>query len=287
MSDFDSLDPDADESPENFARSAAFQRILAPIEMSAEQEYEGLKALYESRKSSCMSNWYVPLLFSGVPCPATMLVDLTSIGFTFFESQAWAYGEVSPELISAAKAEIRKAADMIGYPCFLRTGQTSAKHYWKDSCYVESPDVLDAHINEIVNFSGFVDLPCDVWAVRQILPAASSPDSFLAFDGEMPITKEMRFFIKDGAIEHIQRYWPKSAIEGHAEGDWEERFDRLMTLPEADLASLTAQTLHVATFFPGWWSIDWLYVPTEDKWYATDMAQGAGSYRWDDPMFPN
>jgi hypothetical protein len=44
-------------------------------------------------------------------------------------------------LVNAFVEELRIAALGIGFPIFLRTDHTSAKHSWKDTCFVKSPDM--------------------------------------------------------------------------------------------------------------------------------------------------
>jgi hypothetical protein len=232
---------------------------------------------------NCISNWFPRLQEVGARVPRTAIVRLS-------EDEAddltlWAYGEPPPSLKQSVDA-VRAACDTIGYPCFLRSGQTSAKHGWKDSCYIPHAESVESHMYQIVEYSamaGFDGLPLNVWAARELLPTVPA---FTAFYGRMPITREFRFFVRDGKVEHWQPHWPGKAIEGQSPDseDWELWLAEISDLDDVSLAGLTILSEEIGLHIGGYWSIDWLWVQREGEmggeWHCTDMAVGEQSYKW-------
>jgi hypothetical protein len=84
--------------------------------------------------------------------------------------------------------ELRLATLDIGFPCFLRTDHTSAKHSWNETCFVESFSNLGQHVFNIAEFSEIADmigLPWDTWVVREFLPTI--PIGVCERYGNMPV----------------------------------------------------------------------------------------------------
>jgi hypothetical protein len=165
-------------------------------------------------------------------------------------------------------------------PFFLRTEYTSNKHSWKTSCFVTDHAAIPRHVCELVGFSGCVDIPHDHFVVREIL---HTYPLFTAFHGEMPIAREFRLFVKDGSVYHIQPYWPREAIEQHADTvsrpDYAKVLADASILSERDKRDLVHMTQLINQHLPGDWSVDWL--ETTAGWYMTDMAVGPRSYKYD------
>jgi hypothetical protein len=168
----------------------------------------------------------------------------------------------------------------VGLPCFIRTGQTSAKHYWKNSCYLDTLEQLERHIFNIVEFShcaSLFSIPHNAWAVREFLELNWR---FKAFD-DMPIGREFRFLIKDHEIIHIQPYWPQMAIEKHIDesiyGDWRNLLRDMNLLNEKDKELLNKNISAVAAEIDGYWSVDFAQDRVGD-WWCIDMAVGEDSF---------
>ena len=239
---------------------------------------------------NCLSYWFVKIEAAGLPVPKTRIVraemDLMPLldgkepeGFQDFMEDLW-----------AALAEI-------GYPAFLRTGHTSAKHEWRDTCYVTSSSQLPTHVCNLVewsNIESMMGLPTDVWAVREMLP---TKPLFTAFNG-MPICREFRLFVDGPQVVCRHAYWPRgSLIKGfplkprrHIAGQWwnisekdyqlpknfDQLYESLCLFSEDDhfklhqLASLAGKTLG------GQWSVD--LIETERGWFVTDLALAHDSF---------
>lgn len=171
------------------------------------------------------------------------------------------------------------AAVDIGLPCFLRTGHTSGKHSWRETCYVTDAVSIDLHVARLVEESmmGFPSLPTEVWAVRELIDTVPL---FHAFNG-MPITREFRYFSDGSEVSHRQAYWPPDAIVNPDQADWREALERAAFCPpplDRDLTELAMRAASVQN--GGEWSVDMLYGSRGD-WFITDMARAEDSFRWE------
>lgn len=220
---------------------------------------------------SCLSYWFPLLESAGLPVPRTILVPMSNEAFRdvfrVFD------GEEMKGVAEPFFDELRKAADNIGYPCFLRTGQTSGKHRWKETCYLDSPESLRSHVVNIVEFSECVDLiglPCDVWAVRELLP--TMPLGASPCYSDLPLCREFRFFVADGEVKCWHHYWP---LESLARGGADLSLYDQLTSTEgyADAYTLAHKA---ARAVEGAWSVDVL--ETQRGWYITDMAEAHKSW---------
>ena len=231
---------------------------------------------------TCFSYWYPILVKSGFT--KTPETEIVTTDFDYMPILKVLYGEDKFKNYPALKElieKIQQAGDRFGWPCFLRTGQTSAKHEWKDTCLIEKRDkiYIRRHIINIIEFSeiagGIVGLDCSVWVVRKML---QTEPIFHAFHG-MPITKERRYFIRNGEAECHHPYWPEDAFQG--DDFTEDRKTLLQEMnkeSENEIDNLLDLSEIVGKIFPEYWSIDWLY--SSEGWMLTDMAEGEKSYHW-------
>lgn len=167
--------------------------------------------------------------------------------------------------------DIDTAAQKVGYPFFLRTGYTSGKHYFTDTCYVSKPEDIQKSVRNLVEYgemTSFIGLPFDTWVVRELLPVTPA---FIAFKG-LPITTEIRYFVLSGEVKYSVPYWPVDAIKRPSCEDWEDKLFEANTLNDEDKQLLDEQTQIVACIFEDsdGWSVDW--VKTDKGWYLIDMA---------------
>jgi hypothetical protein len=220
---------------------------------------------------TCMSFWFPKLEAARLPVPRTTLVSMSDEAlrdvFRVFDGEEM-HGDAEPFFNA-----LGDASDSIGYPCFLRTGQTSGKHQWRETCYLPSRDDIQAHVISLIEFSECVQiigLPCNVWAVRELLPTlplGTCPN----YEG-MPLCREFRFFVADGEVKCWHHYWPLGAIEQG--GGNVALYDQLCAMDGYEEAfSLAHKTARV---IEGAWSVDIL--ETRNGWYVTDMAEAFKSY---------
>jgi len=172
---------------------------------------------------------------------------------------------------------VKKAAQEIGYPVFIRSDGTSNKHDWKDSCYVVSEDQLYEHIVNILERTamamglGFMGI-----AVREFLELDWR---FKSHWGEMPVAREFRMFVREGKLECWHPYWPPSAIQRPTIENWYEVLKEMQVLSLDELEHLTEMAEIIGEAVGGYWSIDLCHAKN-GVWYMTDMALGEDSYHW-------
>ena len=220
-----------------------------------------------------ISFWYPRLFRLGFPMPKTIIIH------TNVDMEKFSYGE-EPEDINEFVMELWQAVKKIGLPVFLKTGYTSNKHDWKKSCFISKDSTLKDLKNHIFNLAEFsamatIDrfMPCDFWAIREIIKTKSY---FTYFNGEMPITKERRIFVRNGKIECTHSYWPEKIFE-ELEETKKKKFNQLDKTTTKDKKELLNMAQYVANIFQGYWSCDFLK-GEDGKWYLTDMAIGEKSW---------
>lgn len=228
---------------------------------------------------NCLSNWFQRLQAAAVPVPRTEIVHTALPLWKYFGD-----GGTSLDALQAFFDELTAAVQRIGTPCFLRTGQGSGKHQWKDCCYLADVADLKSHVAALVEWSasaGFLGLPCDVWCVREMLPV--EPVAVLDKYGDMPLVPELRFFIRDGQVICKHHYWPAGAIcKGFSiePDNIGEIIEDSRDVYTADGGSALSLAIHVAKAFrgDGAWSVDVLL--TKRGFYVTDMADAGESFHW-------
>lgn len=233
-----------------------------------------------------LSYWFPRIEAAGLPVPATRIVRVLSEDMALLYPFVFDHeGDPAPwhRLIASIKGA---AKELPGPPYFLRTDYLSGKHSWIETCFVPDLDELPSHVFRIAEESETCDMmgrPWDVWVLREFL---KTPFVFRAFSS-MPITREFRYFVRDGVIEHRQPYWPAHAIEDRfyddpEPADWRSALAVMNAISAAEDEELTRLTLQASSAVPGFWSVDWLQT-SERGWVLTDMAEGDKSYRWEPP----
>lgn len=249
-----------------------------------------------SEDRNCLSYWFPRLLAAGLPVPRTKLLTMPED----CAAAIWAVldGKCSKEQeqsIDSFAGQLADAADEValGYPLFLRTGQFSGKHNWKETCFVAERKSLGRHVVTLAEmsemFGMFGELPWTVWAVRELLP--TKPVCTLPNYGDFPLVPEARCFVRDGKVVCWHSYWPDKSIAAGFPVAGGLRDDDARELPSnfADIVR-AAHDLDQSAFMPlaetvakafkgdGGWSVDLL--PTERGWFVTDMAIAERSFHW-------
>jgi hypothetical protein len=199
--------------------------------------------------------WY-PLVKDLVPTPATIFVRLDDFAIT-------------------------QAARVVGYPCFLRTDLTSGKHDWKNSCFVPDEASIPSHAAKVWQANErwqMLGIEPQAFVVREFLKLKTL---FTAFEGSMPINKERRYFVEEGAVLCSHPYWEEKTFNNHpsrmADGaDWKE-FLGILSERGPDEKILDDYATIVAQKLGGAWSIDFAQ-DVMGKWWMLDMALAFNSY---------
>lgn len=223
-----------------------------------------------------LSYWFPIIEAAGIPVPKTKIIKITESA----TKMIWDLfdGKDNGALSDPFFEEVKAAATEMGFPCFLRTDNTSGKHEWKDTCFLPSTEDVPSHVAAIVNFSECADmfgLPWDTWAVREMLPTI--PYGTCPRYGGMPVCKEFRFFVKDGKVQCWHPYWPMEAL---VQGGWNGQaitYNDLVYLRNENELILLAERTGAA--LGDAWSIDIL--DTERGWFVTDLAEAHKSFHWE------
>lgn len=229
-----------------------------------------------SRNSALL--WLPPIEKAGLPVPRTIIVP-----YDHFSAMGEIEGddaEELPRLIDVVTA----AAKEIGYPVFLRTDLSSAKHGGLEACSAKDESeitratVLTIEDNEM-KFWLEPHGP-SAFMVREFIDLDSG---FSAFGG-LPIAREWRFFVRGGEPCCHHSYWPEDSVEFWEEEEpkgWREILADHHREP-AEIEALQAQALLAAAACGGgFWSVDFAMDKT-GKWWLLDMAHGADSWHWPD-----
>lgn len=237
----------------------------------------------ETIDKTALSYWFPLLEKAGLPVPRT-IISLMPLSARESVWAAFDAKESTPEQLDTYMRFIDHLNQMVpqigGFPCFLRTDHTSAKHNWENTCYVKSAEDMHHHVFDIIEYSemvGIVGIPWDVWAVREFLPTI--PLGVCESFGNMPVCREFRFFIDDGALRCVHPYWPMEALEqGDIQGDAASIYAKLSKAPD-DILEVSAMAAQAGAAVGGSWSIDIL--ETRAGWVVTDMAEAHKSYHWE------
>lgn len=171
--------------------------------------------------------------------------------------------------------EIIKQAESFTFPIFLRASNSSTKHDWKDTCFVERKEDLEKHIQRIAYECECLDVfggaPISSFAIREYIEMDSK---FKFFWGELPINPEQRYFIYNHKIICHHPYWTKESIKDE---QYEKVLDKMNTLTEKEGLEINTHACKIAEVFDNYWSIDFCRARS-GKWYCIDMAIGYRSW---------
>lgn len=229
---------------------------------------------------TALSYWFPKLERAGLPVPQTIMLDMPPeaqecVWSSFDGREA---GDIEPFL-----KDLKEASMKVGYPCFLRTDHTSAKHEWNRTCFVTAiPDLRQAVFN-IAYFSDSNsmagELSWEKWAVREFLPTIAL--GWCPQYGGMPVCREFRFFVNNDEVECFHPYWPIKALQrgGIGPRGLKHLNKALYKLNEVDKTKLIKLASAAGKAVGGRWSVDIL--DTERGWYITDMAEADKSFHWE------
>lgn len=220
--------------------------------------------------------WFPAIEAAGLPVPKTIFVP-----YSHYDCLALFDNEKSPEFERVIVA-CKEAAESIGWPVFIRSDLTSAKHSGPRAYKAESLERIAQ-----VLFKTLEDNELKFWMeprgpkafmVREFLML---DHSFTAFRG-LPISREWRLFSDGAAITHVQPYWPADSLEEqfNLPENWRELLAEHHRRPD-DFADLERMAILAAQAQGGGeWSVDFART-TDGRWILTDMAVGKDSYRWE------
>lgn len=248
----------------------------SPTASSGDRHYYFIFYMFEKldqieEMKSNLSFWFPLLQQIGMRVPETYIIHRNGA-----ELESLLDG-IKPKNINFFLSDLQKAIDKVGYPCFLRTGATSNKHDWVNSCFVTKTSTLINHVANLVEASfmaNIAGLPFnyDYWVVRKMIETKPITTYF----NKMPIAREIRAFIKDGKTQCVHPYWPEEALSKVEK----KLIVELQVIPEEG-DEIYLMIDYIAKHFSGYWSVDFLQ-DVDGKWWCTDMAVGQRSYHFPD-----
>lgn len=215
-------------------------------------------------------NWY-PLIKDIVPVPKTVWLDLTDVSDE--QIIEW-IDEGIPEDVAE---KLKEKAREIGYPLFMRTDLFSAKHFFEQTCYVQSEDRLIPNLRRLLDINYTVELlglPVNAIVFREYLDLYWK---FRAFYGKLPVATEVRWFIRGGDLQCWHFYWVRDAIEQPDRRKWVEILEEMEKIAKDEEHIHRKLAKKVAKVMNGYWSVDFART-VDGKWVCIDMAMGKQSY---------
>lgn len=226
--------------------------------------------------------WLPVITDAGLPVPRTVIVP-----YSHRECVSIFDGEASVEFSRLSDA-VMSAAREVGFPAFIRTDLSSAKHSGPSAYRIEQ----DGHNEPIARTMEDNELKFwierygpSAFLVREFLPLEAK---FEAFSG-LPVNREFRVFSAGLHDLCIHPYWPHDAVDGHVnEGkypNWREDLSLLHQLPddESDMIQRLAREAVLAICRAEkrieFWSVDFAQ-DVNGNWWLIDMATAADSYHW-------
>lgn len=274
------------------------RQIIQASVPSDEETRSAVERRLAAEDKTCLNYWFPRIETAGLPVPKTRIVSFTDYE-TYRGLGRMLDGEPLDESGKAFLSRLAEAVNEIGCPCFLRTGQTSGKHDWKYTCFLESPDDLIQHVYNLMEFSECADmfgLAWNVWVIRELLP--TKPICVLPQYGNMPLCREFRCFVDNDRLLCLHPYWPRNAVEegfprkkdGPVDDAWgmptehelpdnfDDMYDRVRILGENERAKVIQIATQAGAVVGGRWSVDIL--DTQRGWTLTDMAEMDKSFHW-------
>ena len=247
------------------------------------------------RPTNDLADWFPRVAGTGVPVPKTVVVPVHG-GLLDAIDSAVAFGHPS---VAADLAAVEAAVVEVGLPAFLRTGHLAGKHSWSRTCHVTALDAVARAVFALVETQAMAWglPPVRTMVAREML---STEPVFWAFES-MPVTRERRYFARDGVVYDHQPYWPAGAITDPRDApgaawrtskagwpgrelvadEWVSLLRSISREEPQEVAELTALTTRASTDLPGAWSLDWLWT-TDRGWVFIDAAHAEESFVMDD-----
>lgn len=221
---------------------------------------------------------------NGILVPKTEIVTLVT-------GSAWAAvgdgGKEKEAALMESCRRVNEAAARIGFPVFIKTDLSSAKHRGVKEMKAEGPEDIARLVSSVLEDNLCKDLFPEGIMVREWLKVSSE---FSAFSG-LPIGREWRVFATKDEVLCQHPYWPKEAIRFHkmkignrivdqTPNGWEEKLEEMQRcrLPESTLN--TAMTAVESCPAAKAWSVDFALAASRGssmRWYLIDMADARHS----------
>lgn len=178
--------------------------------------------------------------------------------------------------------ELHRAAAAVGFPCFVRTDMSSAKHAGPGVYRVDSAQNVERAVLSTFEDSAAKDLATGPTPLRAILfrewidiDARFSAFGYHISGLKHPIGPEWRVFAREGTTLCHHFYWPEDAIEQPSAPDWRQRLRKMAEQPVPEVVLQAARA--VSAQLEGAWSVDFAQ-DRAGQWWLIDMADAVQSW---------
>jgi len=232
-----------------------------------------IKNLQMNKNSALI--WLPKIVEAGLQTPKTVVVEYDHrTVIQIFD------GADVPEFTILIE-NVKAACNRIGYPVFIRTDLSSAKHDGPNAYRIDSDDgiikALSATLEDNEIKFWLEPNPPKAVLIREWLNLDSP---FSAFGGHA-IAREWRFFADSEKVRCFHPYWPEDSIQffGIPEPDgWSDSLKSLHNEPE-NIKELKQLAVLAAGLYGCYASVD-IAMDVTCKWWLTDMATAEDSYHW-------
>lgn len=177
--------------------------------------------------------------------------------------------------------EISVACGKIGWPCFIRTDLTSAKHSGPTHYLIKSPFDVETVIMRTVEDNEMKLWPFARPSHFMIREFLDLNHSFTAFE-DLPIAREFRLFANQNEVLCVHPYWPGEALRFREEpGSWVEELAKHHEIP-SNIEDIKAMAIRACQLIGADhnWSVDFAQ-GRNGAWWLIDMAHADESYHWE------
>ena len=227
---------------------------------------------FDAYKQSSMLYWWPKIKDLDIPQPRTEYVNVSDSALIKMID-----GEAPVPNID----EIKRMVEKFDMPVFLRGADTSGKHSWKNTCYLDDIEQLGQHVYNLAEDALLKDINIRAIFAREFVKMNLA--GFTAFLGDMPISREVRCFIDGGKKVCQHWYWFEEAVDNHGyspkDPDWKEKLAKNNTMTEADQLTINNYLLQVCEVLGGSWSVDFCQ-GADGTWWLIDCARGEASYHY-------
>lgn len=171
------------------------------------------------------------------------------------------------------------AATRIGFPCFVRTDLSSAKHNGPTDYRCGSAEDVVRIVRASFYDNCMKDLFPTAILFRQWLDLDATFRAFGWGEEGHPIAREWRIFADKDGVRCRHFYWPAEAIDDHdpTEPDWRDRLAALAVIEPDEMAALDTMAVAAVATLDGEWSVDFAR-DKAGKWWLIDMATARSSW---------
>lgn len=254
------------------------KRIILPtFEMPTEEEQLARRQqayLAAASNPTCFANWYPAVEELGLRAPKSDWIPVTVDIQKEIENENLDQAMV---LLKPIADQVRTFGEAHGYPLFIKNSLFSAKHSWKDSCYIANADVnIERHIALIFYEWLIVGMGAGMARHLVVREFIDAKPQFYAFS-DMPITQEFRLFASKGKAYGYQPYWPERAIREPSVEQFQPLLKEISKPSDALLAEMIEMASKLTDALGDDYSVDFL-IDRAGKPWLIDVALARSSF---------